>query len=296
MHAACLRRPDSGRVDMIPVSTVAACRSSVREARKTGRRIGFVPTMGGLHEGHASLIRRSREAGDFVAVSIFVNPTQFGAGEDYSRYPRPIENDTRICVESGCDLLFAPSVEEVYPPGDETRIRPGRLADGLCGPFRPGHFEGVCTVVARLFNIVQPDTAYFGQKDAQQAVIIRRMTADLMFPTRIEVCPIVREPDGLAMSTRNNYLSPEQRKKATGIYRGLKAGESLIKSGERSAGKVVVAIRSVLDDAGPFKVDYISAVDPETLREQDTIAPPVMLAIAARLENARLIDNLIVPN
>lgn len=252
--------------------------------------------MGGLHEGHASLIRRSRDAGDFVAVSIFVNPTQFGAGEDFNRYPRRLENDSQLCLESGCDMIFAPPVEEIYPPGDETRVRPGALADALCGPFRPGHFEGVCTVVARLFNIVQPDTAYFGQKDAQQAIIIRRMTADLMFPTRIEVCPIVREPDGLAMSTRNNYLSPEQRKTAAGIYRSLKTGENLIRSGERNAGKVLIAIRRALDDAGPFKVDYISAVDPETLREQDFIAPPVMLAIAARLESARLIDNLIVQN
>ncbi len=279
---------------MNTVTNVSECRQAITAARKSGKSIGFVPTMGGLHEGHASLIRRSRDAGDFVVVSIFVNPTQFGAGEDFSRYPRPIENDAALCRSSGCSLLFNPEVSEIYPPGDETRVRPGRLADGMCGPFRPGHFEGVCTVVARLFNIVQPDTAYFGQKDAQQAVIIRRMVADLRFPTRIEVCPIVREPDGLAMSTRNAYLSPEQRKQAASLYRGLRTGQELIQRGERNAGKVVFAIRAVLDDAGPSHIDYIAVVDPETLAEQDEISPPVMIALAVRLEGARLIDNLIV--
>jgi len=278
------------------VKSVAECHAQLKQARAAGRRVGFVPTMGGLHAGHASLIRRSRENRDFVVVSVFVNPTQFGAGEDFSQYPRNFEQDERLCDTSGCDVLFAPEVREIYPPGDETRVRPGRLADRLCGPFRPGHFEGVCTVVARLFNIVQPEVAYFGQKDAQQAVIIRRMVADLMFPTRIEVCPIVREPDGLAMSTRNAYLKPAERKQAASLYRGLMTGRDLILGGELNAGRIAAAMRRVLDDAGPCRIDYISIVNTETLEELDEIVRPVMLALAVRLESARLIDNLVVPN
>jgi pantoate--beta-alanine ligase len=276
------------------VSNIADCRCIIAEARTGGRRIGFVPTMGGLHAGHASLIRRSREAGDFVVVSIFVNPTQFGPNEDFSAYPRPIEDDRRIAAEAGCDLLFTPVVSEIYAPGDQTRVRPGKLGDVLCGAFRPGHFEGVCTVVAKLFNIVQPDAAYFGQKDAQQAVIIRRMAADLKLPIAIVVCPIVREPDGLAMSTRNQYLSPQQRRQAASLYRALCAGRDRIAAGERSAGRVIAAMRRVLDDAGPARIEYIAIVDPETFEEIDPIDRTVMLALAVRLESARLIDNLVV--
>ncbi len=250
--------------------------------------------MGGLHAGHASLIERSRAAGDFVVVSIFVNPTQFGPNEDFSAYPRPVENDRRLCEEAGCDVVFGPPASEMYEAGDETRVRPGRLAEGLCGPFRPGHFEGVCTVVAKLFEIVRPDVAYFGQKDAQQAVIIRRMVADLKMGIAIEVCPIVREADGLAKSTRNQYLSPPQRVQAASLYRALCAGRDRIAAGERRAGLVVAEMRRVLDEAGPCRIDYIAIVDPETLEEVDPVDRRVMLALAVRLEGARLIDNLLV--
>lgn len=279
---------------MKTVSTIAECRAAVALARRAGRRVGFVPTMGGLHAGHASLIERSRSAADFVVVSIFVNPTQFGPNEDFSAYPRPVENDARLCIEAGCELLFSPPASEIYGPGDETRVRPGRLAEGLCGPFRPGHFAGVCTVVAKLFEIVRPDVAYFGQKDAQQAVIIRRMVADLKMGIAIEVCPIVREADGLAMSTRNQYLSPEQRRQAASLYRSLCAGRDRIGAGERRAGLVVAAMRRVLDEAGPCKIDYIAIVDPETLEEVDPVDRRAMMALAVRLEGARLIDNLVV--
>jgi len=278
---------------MKTVATIAECRAAVAAARAAGRRVGLVPTMGGLHAGHASLIERSRAGGDFVVVSIFVNPTQFGPNEDFSAYPRPVENDALLSAEAGCELLFSPAASEIYGPGDETRVRPGRLAEGLCGPFRPGHFEGVCTVVAKLFEIVRPDVAYFGQKDAQQAVIIRRMAADLKMGIAIEVCPIVREADGLAMSTRNQYLSPPQRAQAASLYRALCAGRDRIEAGERRAGQVVAAMRRVLDEAGPCKIDYIAIVDPETLEEVDPVDRRVMLALAVRLEGARLIDNLV---
>lgn len=274
------------------VQTAAECRRAVAESRAPGRRIGFVPTMGGLHAGHVSLIEAARAAGEVVVVSIFVNPTQFGPGEDFTRYPRPIEQDRAICERSGCDLLFVPEVTQIYPPGDETRVRPGPLADRMCGPFRPGHFEGVCTVVARLFSIVQPDVAYFGQKDAQQAVILRRMTTDLCFPIEIRVCPIVREPDGLACSTRNAYLSAAEREQATSLYRSLCTGRDLIAGGERRPGRVVATMRRVLDDAGVRRIDYITVADPATLVEPDEIRASVMLALAARIGPSRLIDNL----
>ncbi|MFO0972182.1 MAG: pantoate--beta-alanine ligase [Phycisphaerae bacterium] len=277
---------------MQETQTIAECRGAVAAARKAGRRIGFVPTMGGLHRGHASLIQRAREAGDWVVVSIFVNPTQFGPGEDFSAYPRAAAADALLAREAGCDLLLCPSTAEIYPPGDQTRVVPGALADGLCGPFRPGHFVGVCTVVAKLFGIVQPDRAYFGQKDAQQARIIARMTADLCLPIAIEVCPIVREADGLACSTRNQYLSAAQRAAAASVPGALQRGAALIAGGERRAGRIVYEMRRVLDAAGPCTVDYIAVVDPQTLEARDPVEGPVLLALAVRIGTTRLIDNL----
>lgn len=279
---------------MDQTNTIEATRRAVAAARAAARTIGYVPTMGGLHAGHRSLIERASRDGHFVVLSIFVNPTQFGPGEDYRGYPRDPDADAALARSAGCDLVFAPTVEEMYGPRDETRVRPGRLAEGLCGAFRPGHFEGVCTVVARLFLIVQPDVAYFGQKDAQQAAIVRAMADDLKFPLRIEVCPIVREPDGLACSTRNAYLAPEHRAQAASLHRALCAGRDLLASGERRSGLILLEMRRVLDAAGSCKVDYLAIVDPHTLVDVSDVQGRVMLALAVRIGGARLIDNLLV--
>ncbi|MCK6456464.1 MAG: pantoate--beta-alanine ligase [Phycisphaerae bacterium] len=280
---------------MITTSDIEACRRTTDAARRAGRTIGFVPTMGGLHAGHASLIERARTDGRFVVVSIFVNPTQFGPGEDLQSYPRTPEADAARAKASGADLLFTPDGDAMYGADAGTRVRPGRLAEALCGPFRPGHFEGVCTVVAKLFHIVRPDAAYFGQKDAQQVVIVRAMVRDLRMPIEIVTCPIVREPDGLAMSTRNAYLSADERRRATALYRALQTGAERIASGERRSGKVISAMRRVLDEASPCRIDYIAIVDPGTLEDRPELgAGPVMLALAVRIGSARLIDNQIV--
>jgi len=278
---------------MIVCEGVSQLRETVRALRAAGRSIGFVPTMGALHAGHVSLMHSARADGHAVIVSIFVNPTQFGPSEDFDRYPRPLEADSRICRESGVDLLFTPSATEVYPPGDETRVRVAALAETMCGRSRPGHFEGVCTVVAKLFGLVQPDAAYFGQKDAQQAIILRRMTLDLCMPIRIRVCPIVREADGLALSSRNQYLSQEERNRALALPRALGMGRDLVAGGERSAGRIVSAMAGVLRDGGVNDIEYLVAVNPESLQEQSEIARPVLLAAAVRVGRTRLIDNLL---
>jgi len=275
--------------------TVADVRNAVRAARRAGRTIGFVPTMGALHAGHVSLIQAARSRGDYTVVSIYVNPTQFGPREDFSKYPRPMAADTAACEKSGVDLIFAPPTPEIYPPGDQTRVRPGQLADALCGPFRPGHFEGVCTVVARLFNIVQPDAAYFGQKDAQQLAIIRRMTLDLRLPIEIVVCPTTREPDGLAMSSRNAYLSPTDRERGLCLYRALCTGRDALAAGERSTGRITAKMQAVVASAGIMHVDYLSIVDAETLEPVDDPAGRrVLIAGAIRVGATRLIDNIVV--
>jgi len=255
--------------------------------------------MGGLHAGHSALIRRARDAGNFVVVSVFVNPTQFGPGEDYLRYPRDLAADAECARRDGCDLIFAPSVAEMYPPGDYVRVEPGPLADRLCGPFRPGHFAGVCTIVGKLFNIVRPDAAYFGAKDYQQAEIVRALIADLNIPIRLVICPTVREHDGLACSTRNAGLSPAQRRQAPALFAALCVGRDLILSGERSAGRLVAAMRRVIDDAGPCRIDYMAVADPETLTDVAVVSGPVLLAAAIRLGSpesgvTRLIDSLLV--
>lgn len=280
---------------MVTVTSVADVRAAVAAARRAGRTIGFVPTMGALHAGHVSLVDAARADSHFTVVSIYVNPTQFGPREDYSKYPRPIEADTAACKKAGVDLVFVPEHAEVYPPGDQTRVRSGRLADLMCGAFRPGHFEGVCTVVARLFNIVQPDAAYFGQKDAQQLAIIRRMTVDLRLPVEIVACPIVREPDGLAMSSRNAYLSPEDRKRSLCLYRALCVARDALATGERPFGKIVARMQAVIAAAGNVQIDYLSMVKPDTLEDiGDALAGRVLIAGAIRLGATRLIDNLIV--
>ncbi len=277
---------------MRQVTTESELRAAIGQARRAGQRIGFVPTMGALHEGHASLIRAARRETDFVVVSIFVNPTQFGPNEDYQRYPRTPQADAEICQREGVDLLFAPTVEEMYPPGFCTWVEVTGLQDVLCGRSRPGHFRGVATVVLKLFNLVQPDIAYFGQKDAQQARIIRQMVRDLNVPVEIRVCPIVREPDGLAMSSRNAYLSPEQRRQATVLYRALCAAHELVKQGERDAGRVREHMLQVIATVPEAVLDYAEIVDPETLQPVQQINAPVLAALAVKIGPARLIDNM----
>jgi pantoate--beta-alanine ligase len=274
--------------------TVAEVRQAVLTARAQGRSIHLVPTMGALHEGHLSLVRAARGPSQFVVVSIFVNPTQFGPNEDFTKYPRPIETDLAACRDEGVDVVFMPSPEEMYRPGANTTVHVAGLTETLCGPHRPGHFDGVATVVTKLFNIVQPDRAYFGQKDAQQAVIIRRMVADLDMPIEIIVCPIVREPDGVAMSSRNAYLSPEHRKQARCLSESLRLAERMVREGERRTTAVVQAMRSHITAAGPCTIDYIAAVDPETLQPIETIDRRCMVALAVRIGSTRLIDNLVI--
>lgn len=283
---------------MIEANTIARTREILKPVRQQDRRIGFVPTMGALHEGHLSLIRASREAGDYTVVSIFVNPTQFGPGEDLAAYPRPIDEDRKLCKMLGVDLLFFPDANEMYPRKGVVTVRPTRVSDRLCGAFRPGHFEGVTTVVAKLFNIVQPDVAYFGQKDAQQAVVIRRMVEDLDFPVEIVVCPTVREPDGLALSSRNRYLSPPQRRQATCLYRALRKAEDLIRGGQTDSRAVFAAMRELILSAGPADlprptIEYIEVVDPEEMTPVPRITGPVLVALAVRIGPARLIDNMV---
>ena len=280
------------------IRTIPLMQSKSRQIRREGKTIGFVPTMGYLHEGHLSLIRIARKRADVVVVSIFVNPTQFGPNEDYDRYPRDFERDRKLCEKEGVDIIFAPSVEEMYPP-DDLKNRTyvdidGEMTKVLCGKYRPGHFRGVMTVVAKLFNIVQPDFAVFGQKDGQQLAVIRKMVKDLNFPIEIVAGPTVREPDGLAMSSRNEYLSPEERKVAPAIYKALVLGKTMIENGERDAKKVVAAVREFLENSGPFKVQYVEIVDADTMEILDKIRGRVMIATAVFLGNTRLIDNVVV--
>lgn len=256
---------------------------------------GFVPTMGYLHEGHLSLIRRARAENDHVAVSIFVNPTQFGPHEDYNRYPRDLERDLRLLEPLQVDLVFVPSVEEMYPPGFQTWVIVEELSRPLEGASRPGHFRGVATVVAKLFNIVQPDRTYLGQKDAQQAVVIRRMVRDLNFPVEIVVCPTVREPDGLALSSRNTYLNPQERQAATVLFRALQAAKARYEAGERDGERLREAMREVLRGEPLARVDYVSVADPETLEELSRVEGPALLSLAVYIGNTRLIDNLLLP-
>lgn len=281
------------------VDSIAEVREAVRRARSDGRTIGFVPTMGALHAGHVSLIDAARRDGNFVIVSVYVNPTQFGPGEDFTAYPRTLATDVEACVSAGAHLVFAPNDAEMYPPNEQTRIHPGRLANTMCGIARPGHFEGVCTVVAKLLNIVLPDAAYFGQKDAQQALIIRRMVEDLCFPVRVVVCPIVREADGLAMSSRNAYLSAEERGRALCLFRGLSLGRDRLLAGATDVRAVRLEIEHEVDrvgraGGGAFALDYVVLVDADTLEPVDRPAGRVLLAGAVRIGKTRLIDNMIV--
>jgi len=252
--------------------------------------------MGALHEGHLSLVRAARASSDLVAASIFVNPTQFGPKEDLAKYPRSFESDCRLLENEGVELLFAPSVEEMYPAGALTWVIVEELSSKLDGRSRPGHFRGVTTVVSKLFHIVEPDAAFFGQKDAAQVVIIRRMVRDLNLPVEIVVCPIVREPDGLAMSSRNAYLNPEQRKQALVLHRSLGRVQSLIERGERMASRLVAAGLKEFEREAGVRLDYFEIVGPDTLDAVDDVSSGALVAVAAYVGTTRLIDNLLVGN
>lgn len=284
--------PTASSIPCIP--TITGIRAAVAQARVDGRIVGLVPTMGALHEGHLSLIRRARAECGLVVVWIFVNPTQFGPQEDLERYPRDLERDRALAALAGADVIFNPSVAEIYPPGFSTWIDVEGLGDGLCGASRPGHFRGVCTVVAKFINICEPDKAYFGRKDAQQLAIIRRMVRDLNMRLEIVGCETVREADGLAMSSRNAYLGPEERRQAVVLNQALRAAEQLVREGERDAVTIEGSIRAVLASAPLADVDYVAIVDAEDLRPITAIADECLIALAVRFGATRLIDNTTV--
>jgi pantoate--beta-alanine ligase len=277
------------------IPTIAEMRTALRTSHHRQRIIGFVPTMGALHEGHLSLIRAAKEKCHVVAVSIFVNPTQFAPGEDFTRYPRTFDADRAALEKEKIDFLFAPSAEEMYPSDSTTYINVEEIADRLCGRSRPGHFRGVATVVSKLFNIVQPDFAFFGLKDAAQYAIIRRMVRDLNIPVEIVGCPIVREPDGLAMSSRNVYLSPEERRQAIVLSRALKKVEGNFRAGERDMQKLIAIARQLIAAEPDVRLDYFEIVDPDTLAPLTAIGnQPALAAVAAFVGNTRLIDNTLL--
>ena len=266
----------------------------VSKARKAEQTVGLVPTLGALHDGHLSLVKQARQESGFLVVSIFLNPTQFGPGEDLNKYPKQERQDLALCEQAQVDAVFVPSVEQMYPQGQRTIVRVEGLSEKLCGAHRPTHFEGVCTVVAKLFNIVEPDLAYFGQKDAQQALIIRRMVQDLDMPVQIRTCPTVRERDGLAMSSRNAYLTDQQRSQAVCLYQGLLKGKELIEAGEREPRAVTEQMKETISQAGPSQIDYAVAVNPQTLEPATQESHTWLLAVAVRIGQARLIDNILV--
>ena len=273
------------------VETIVQTQQLIRAVRSRGKSIGLVPTMGALHEGHRSLVRQARQQCDTVAVSIFVNPDQFGPSEDYKAYPRTLEADLAACREDGVDLVFHPGVEQMYPQQRLTTVRVERLTASLCGAFRPVHFDGVTTVVAKLFNIVQPDYAFFGEKDYQQLVVIRRMARDLDMPIEIIGCPTVREPDGLALSSRNVYLDPAQRQQAASLNRALRRGGEQIAAGTIDAAQLVAEMRAEIEEAGPCGIEYIEIVDPQTLEPLAVVDRPGRICLAVRVGGCRLIDN-----
>ena len=263
--------------------------------RAQGRRIGFVPTMGNLHDGHLSLVRLAKQRADVVVVSIFVNPTQFGPTEDFAAYPRTFEADRARCEQEGVDLIFYPSVPEMYPEGASVSVTENSLSRTLCGAARPGHFDGVCTVVAKLFNVVLPHVAVFGEKDGQQLRVLRRMVRDLRFPVEIVPGPTCREPDGLARSSRNQYLTPAQRPQAAVLRRALDEAERLFVNGERNPALLTAAMRAVLARAPDARIDYVSIVDDETLQPlSGPILRPALVALAVWIGQPRLIDNTLL--
>lgn len=262
--------------------------------RGESRTIGFVPTMGFLHEGHLSLMRRARAENAVLAVSIFVNPTQFGQGEDLDSYPRDLQGDLGKLEAVGADLVFAPSAESIYPIDYQTYVEVSEVTEGLCGASRPGHFRGVATVVTKLFNLIQPHRAYFGQKDYQQSVVIRRLVADLNLDLDIVVLPTVREPDGLAMSSRNARLTPDQRRAAPLLYRCLSRAEERVREGEKCAKIILDEMQAMIDQEPLARVDYLAICDPDTLKPVDALRGPTLVALAVRFGSTRLIDNIVI--
>lgn len=275
-------------------ATISETRTVCRAARGDRKRLGVVPTMGALHEGHLSLVRAARAQCDVVAVSIFVNPTQFGPAEDLSKYPRQFERDCRLLEKEGVEILFAPAVEEMYPQGQVTWVVVDGLSEKLDGRTRPGHFRGVTTVVAKLFNIVTPDAAYFGQKDAAQLAVIRRMVHELNFGVEIVACPIVREADGLAMSSRNAYLNPDERNRALVLHNSLRRVEQEFGEGERDAKVLISSAKEILAREPQVRVDYYEIVDQDTLDPVERISQRALVAVAAYVGTTRLIDNVLL--
>jgi pantoate--beta-alanine ligase len=279
---------------MLILTSAAEVTAISKEARYAGKSLGFVPTMGALHQGHLSLVRTARAQADVVITSVFVNPTQFGPTEDFSKYPRDPEKDSAMLAAEKCDHLFLPSVEEMYPPGGTTWVNVEGLSEKLDGHSRPGHFRGVTTVVAKLFNIVQPDFAFFGQKDAAQVAIVNKMVRDLNFDVRIVVCPIVRESDGIAMSSRNAYLNPEQRKQALVLYRALMRVQTLADRGESNSARLKVAGEQVMAEESAVGLDYFEIVNRDTLDPLSDISGGALVAVAANVGSTRLIDNIVL--
>ena len=273
---------------------IPEARAACGEARAGGKRLGLVPTMGALHEGHLSLVRAAKAQCDVVAVSIFVNPTQFAPSEDLAKYPRQFERDERLLGTEGVEILFAPRVEEIYPGGEISWVWVEGLSEKLDGRSRPGHFRGVTTIVAKLFHIIEPAAAFFGQKDAAQLAVIRRMVRDLNFPVEIVACPIVREADGLAMSSRNAYLNGEERVRARVLRRSLLRVEEEFRAGERDAGRLISAGKEILAGEPQVRLDYFEIVDPDTLDPVERISQKALAAVAAYVGSTRLIDNLLL--
>ena len=276
------------------LETIAEVRKTIKSWKSEGLSIGLVPTMGYLHEGHLRLIQRARQENDRVVVSIFVNPTQFGAGEDLERYPRDLKHDALLCTEVGTDIIFHPTPEEMYPTGFCSYVDMDVLTKELCGLSRPVHFRGVCTVVSKLFHIVQPDRGYFGEKDAQQLAVIRRMVQDLNMDVEVIGCPIVRETDGLAKSSRNIYLSPEERQAALVLSRSIAAGKALAEQGETDAEKLVQTMTAVIEKEPLAKIDYVKVVDLKTMQQIKTLDRSFLAAIAVYIGTIRLIDNFMM--
>ncbi|MEN6631267.1 MAG: pantoate--beta-alanine ligase [Candidatus Polarisedimenticolia bacterium] len=277
------------------VRRVHMMREISREARGKGKKIALVPTMGALHEGHLSLVRRARELGDIVVLSVFVNPKQFGPNEDYAKYPRDLARDADLCLREGVDYVFAPEPEDMYPPSYRTYVEVEGLSTTLEGAARPGHFRGVATVVLKLFNIVRPHFAFFGQKDAQQALLLRRMAKDLCLDVELVVCPIVRHDDGLAMSSRNSYLSPEERVAALALHRALEKARELVEErGERRAAEIESVVRRTIESEPPARLDYVAVVSTDDLERKDVVDGETLVALAAFVGPTRLIDNVIV--
>jgi pantoate--beta-alanine ligase len=274
------------------LKTIAEAQPACARLRGEGRTLGLVPTMGALHEGHLSLVRAARAASDVVVVSIFVNPTQFGPNEDFSKYPRTFDKDCAMMEREGVDLIFAPTVEEMYPAAASTFVVVEGVSDRLDGASRPGHFRGVTTIVSKLFHIIGPHKAFFGQKDAAQVAVLRKMVRDLNFPLQIVVCPIVREADGLALSSRNRYLSEKERGQALVLHRALRAVEAAAASGEKFSSKLIETAQNVFAQEPDVRVDYIAVVDPETLEDVPDVRNGALIAVAAFVGATRLIDNL----